>query len=109
MDFRSNRKSTNKNKWLIVGGVVATVLLVIGLIIGYSYWQAEERREQADVTAYSFVEALENQDYEEISSMLSDSSLEDVNYTREEVQERYETIYGGIGASELLICSDLVL
>lgn len=103
MDFRSNRKSTNKNKWLIVGGVVATVLLVIGLIIGYSYWQAEERREQADVTAYSFVEALENQDYEEISSMLSDSSLEDVNYTREEVQERYETIYGGIGASELSV------
>lgn len=101
MDLRSNRKQTNK--WLVVGGVVLATVLIIGLIIGYNYWQQQKRKEQAEATATLFIEALEKQDYEEISSLVSEISLEDIDYTRQEVRDRYETVYGGIGATELSI------
>ena len=56
MDLRSNRKQTNK--WLVVGGVVLATVLIIGLIIGYNYWQQQKRKEQAEATATLFIEAL---------------------------------------------------
>ncbi len=102
MGESSKPGAQHKNrKWLIIGGVFAVILLTIGGVTGYTYWQGEQRKEQAHQTAQTFVEALENQDYEQLSAMLSESSLEEAAYTREEVVERYETIYGGIGASEL--------
>lgn len=103
MDLRTDRKKKNKNTGLIVGGIVLAIGLIISSVIGFNYWQSEKRKEQADATATLFVEALENQDYEEVSSLLSDTSLEEIAYTKEEVQERYETIYGGIGSSNLKI------
>lgn len=101
MKNSSRRNELTRNKGLIIGVMLAAVILVIGGLVGYTYWRAEQRRQQADETAHTFAEAVENQDYEQLSAMISESSLEEVDYTREEVQERYQTIYGGIGASEL--------
>ena len=107
--MRINRKNSNKNKWLIIGGVVLAAFLFMGSFIGYNYWQDEQRRKEAEETGSVFVEALENQNYEEISSMISEASLEEVGYTRQEVEERYETIYGGVGASNLKIEKDQII
>ena len=73
--MRINRKNSNKNKWLIIGGVVLAAFLFMGSFIGYNYWQDEQRRKEAEETGSVFVEALENQNYEEISSMISEASL----------------------------------
>lgn len=94
-------RSKGLNKTLIISLVIAAVVLIVGIIIGYNYWQAEQREKQANETAELFIESLENQDYEQYTAMLSAPSLEEVNYTKEEVQERYDTIYGGIGASDI--------
>jgi len=101
MDRRTNPERSNRRKWLIIGGVLTVIVLVVGAVIGYTYWQDEQRSNQAVEAGQRFVENVENQNYEEIAAMLSESSLEEKNYTREEVQERYQTIFGGIGASDL--------
>jgi len=97
---RSNTQN-NKKKWLYIGIGVAALILVIGAIIGYNYWASEQRQARAEETAQSFINHLENQNYEDLSGLVSAASLEDADYTRAEVQERYETIYGGLGAAEL--------
>ncbi len=97
MDSTQDHKKSNKKR-LIIGGSIITVVLV--LVLGF-YWRDQQRTEQARQSAQSFVEALEKQDYEQLASLVSPTSLAEINYTPEEVQERYRTIYGGIGASEL--------
>lgn len=85
-------------KWVWIAAGVAVIVVAVAAVIGYNYWNAQQRAEQANETVQSFVTALENEDYQQVSGLVSASSLEEIDYTAEEVQERYETIYGGIGA-----------
>ena len=97
------RSTKNKNKkWLYIGIAVAAVVLIIGAIFGYNYWSQVRREEQANQTAQNFIAQIEDQNYKNLAASVSESSLEKTGYSREEVQERYETIYGGIGASDIV-------
>lgn len=97
------RSTKNKNKkWLYIGIAVAAVVLIVGAIFGYNYWSQVRREEQANQTAQNFIAQIEDQNYKNLAASVSESSLEETGYSREEVQERYETIYGGIGASDII-------
>lgn len=100
-NYSQKNNGRGNKKWIWIGSVAAVVVLIIAAIVGYNYWSNQQREEQANETAQSFVEALENQDYQHLSTLVSTSSLEEIEYTPEEVQERYETIYGGIGAADI--------
>lgn len=94
-------KQENK-KWVYIGTAVATLVLIVAGIVGYNYWTQKQREEQANEAAQSFIDALENQDYEQLSTLVSPSSLEEIDYSKEDVQERYETIYGGVDATDII-------
>jgi len=103
MKNRTGRRKNQRNKkpFYLIIGIIAAVLVAIAIFFGYNYWRNEQRKEQANQTALAFVEALENQEYEELTSFISNSSIEEIGYTKEEVQERYTTIYDGIGVNEV--------
>jgi len=98
---RNNKLGNNKRRY--IGIAVISVLLVLSLVIGYRYWTSKQRKEHAQETANSFIYALEDQDYNQLANTLSSSSLEEIGYTKEKVEERYIAIYGGIGADDLEI------
>lgn len=110
--FQKNNQPSNK-KWLfILLGVVLFLAIAGGGYIAFSRWQeqqaAQRRLEEAEATVNQYIAALEEQNVEQLASLLSEASLEGVEYTREEVQARYEAIFSGIGASEIE-ASDVLL
>jgi len=99
--MKRSSKQNNRNRWLYLGIGAVVLLLIIGGVVGYNYWQSEQRNERANETVQTFTNHLENQNYADLSEIISPSSLEEIDYTREDVEERYETIYGGIGAANV--------
>lgn len=99
--FSRKKNKLGNKKGQYIGIAIVSILLVIATVIGYKYWADKQRKEKANEVANSFVEALEVQDYEQLTDTLSPSSLEEIEYTKEKVEERYATIYGGIGAKDL--------
>lgn len=101
----SFRKRSKLKIWLIILGSIVAVLVIVGGYIGFSRWQerqaAERRYNEAERVADAYTEALESQNMEEYALLLSASSLQEAGYSAEELQERYETIYSGIGASNI--------
>ena len=99
--FFQKKKYQDRKKWMYVGIATASIFLVLALVLGYKYWTEKQRKEQANETSELFIDALETQNYEQLSSSISPTSLEEIDYTKEEVQERYETIYGGVGVNDV--------
>src|SRR5699024_1402709 len=97
---RKNSKQDNK-KWLYIRIGIASIALILASVFGYRYWAKKQRKEQANEIADLFIESLEAQDYAQLVNAISAPSLEKIDYTKEKVIERYETIYGGIGVSEV--------
>ena len=101
--MKNTRKKSEKKRplWLLIAIIVAVLALIGVGIIGYSIW-AEARDEKAAMeVADSFITALEKQDYTAMSQLVSEESLTAIDYTKESMAERYETVYGGVGAAEL--------
>lgn len=101
--MKNTRKKSEKKRplWLLIAIIVAVLALIGVGIIGYSIW-AEARDEKAAMeVAASFITALEKQDYTAMSQLVSEESLTTIDYTKESMAERYETVYGGVGAAEL--------
>lgn len=92
---KSDKQKNKKRIWLIFG--MGAVVIAVAAIFGYRYWNTQQRQTKANETAQAFVDALEKEDYQRLSELVSPSSLEENGYTAEELQERYETIYGGVG------------
>lgn len=98
-NFRKKNKQKSTTKWLILAATA--VILIVSVILGYNYWRDEQTKTQAHETAMTFIEALEERDYQRLAEMFSSASLEKINYTKEEAQERYETIFNGIGVTDI--------
>lgn len=98
--FQKNEQSGRK-KWMYIGIAIASIFLLLAFVLGYRYWTEKQRKEQANEASDLFIEALETQNYEQLITTLSPTSLEEIDYTTEEVQERYETIYGGVGVNNV--------
>lgn len=109
--MKNTRKKSEKKRplWLLIAIIVAVLALIGVGIIGYSIW-AEARDEKAAMeVADSFITALEEQDYTAMSQLVSEESLTAIDYTKESMAERYETVYGGVGAAELNASDDITV
>lgn len=88
-------------KWLYILATVTAVALILIAVVGYNYWSAAQREERAQETADHFIELVEGQEYEQLANFVSETSLEEIDYSVQDVQERYETVYGGVGVGEI--------
>lgn len=108
MKNRNNPKGKKLPLWAIISIVIVFLAVIGGGIIGYTAWTEARDEKAAQKAADMFIAALEKQDYVAISEVVSEESLTEIDYTKKSMVERYETVYGGIGAAELTV-SDLKL
>lgn len=77
---------------------------VIGYFF-YSNWQAnqeaQKRQSQAEDLFFNYLDALKSKNTAELVTLFSEESINESSYTREEIGERYDAIFSGIGASNL--------
>lgn len=85
--------------WGIIGIAVLALVLVAGGGTGYYIWARQREKDAANEAVNAYITALEEQDYSAMSEAVSQSSLDAIDYTREIMAERYETVYGGVGVS----------
>lgn len=104
----SNKKGKKLPLWALISIAVAVLLVIGGGIIGYATWTEARDEKAAQKAADTFIAALEKQDYAAMSEVVSEESLTEIDYTKKSMAERYETVYGGVGAAELTV-SDLKL
>ncbi|WP_051912400.1 penicillin-binding transpeptidase domain-containing protein [Carnobacterium funditum] len=104
-DTKRNQK-TKRPLWMMITAIILVSALIIGGGTGYYFWSKQKDEKAAQQTVDSFIHSLEKQDYSAMSKLVSESTLEKIGYTKDDMEKRYETIYGGIGASDLSV-SDL--
>lgn len=103
-----NKKGKKLPLWAIISIVVVLIAIIIGGFFGYKAWAEARDEKAAQKTADTFIAALEKQDYTAMSQEVSEESLTAIDYTKESMAERYEVVYGGVGAAELKV-SDLTV
>lgn len=97
--MRQNQKRTFPT-W----GIIALVVVLIAAGgLGYVFWSKQHDEKLAQKAVEDYTQALEKQDYSAMSKMVTTASLEKIGYTKEQMIERYENIYGGIGASNIKV------
>lgn len=99
----TNRRDKKLPLWAIISIVVALLAVIGGGIYGYTAWAESRDEKAAQKTADTFIAALEKQNYKVMSKVVSEESLTAIDYTKESMAERYETVYGGVGAAELKV------
>ncbi|WP_080145426.1 penicillin-binding protein PBP4(5) [Marinilactibacillus piezotolerans] len=105
---RTPNHSSNKSKkvWLIPLIIVLVIAVAVGGYFGYQSWQssqaAQRRQAQAEDLTEEYLAALRQVDMESFVPLLSESSISDSANTREEIGERYQTIFSAIGAGNLM-------
>lgn len=92
-----NKKAANKLP-LIIGGVV---LLLIAGFFGVRYYQASQVKQHGEETVKAFVKGLQKGDYSAVTKNLNADSLKNSGYSKAEVQEKYQSIFTGISASNI--------
>lgn len=98
-----NKKGKKLPLWAIISIVVALLAVIGGGIYGYTVWAEARDEKAAQKKTDTFIAALEIQDYTAMSKVVSEKSLTAIDYTKESMIERYETVYGGVGAAELKV------
>lgn len=102
---RFKEKKKNKKVWLIPLVIAAVILGLIGSYWLYNNWQAnkeaQKRQAQAEELLQGYLDALTENDMAKFVTLLSEDSINDVPYNREEIRERYKTIFSGIGAANI--------
>ncbi len=105
----TNKKGKKLPLWAIIGIIVALLVVIGGGIYGYRDWSEAREEKAAMEVAASFITALEKQDYTAMSQVVSEESLTAIDYTKESMAERYEVVYGGVGAAELKVLDGITV
>lgn len=106
-NMRNQPKASNKKLLGIVFGLVVLVLLSIGGYLYYRNWKAErlaiERRNEVETLIEDHLEAKASTSFDEYVETLSDKDVTGEGYTKEELAERYEVVFGSVGVDQLEI------
>lgn len=102
---RSSRK-TKKNKLpIIIGGII--IVLIAGFFSIRTY-QTNQIKKQGEKTVTAFVKTLQDGTYQKTAKNLTAISIKKSGYTKEQVIEKYQSVFSGIGASNIKL-DDLVV
>lgn len=101
---RANKKSNKPVIWIGLA-LILVIALSIGGYFWYRNWQAEQqaiqRQEAVETLTKSYLANYQETDYESFVEKLTPESVKAEGYTKEELSERYATVYEGIGAENI--------
>lgn len=95
-----------KKKWLVPTVIATLLVAVVGGFFAYSSYTENKKQEAYDHLRNTWVEALSTQNFEELPSLVSKASLEEANYTAEDLIEKYTNLFGGIDVPNMNITVD---
>lgn len=96
---RRKRRRTRGKKWLLP--LIITLVILLGAGIVFVIWHVMSNRVRPEDTVTRYFSLLNEGKYEEMYSLLSDSSQKDVS--KEDFISRNQNIYEGIGAADIKI------
>ncbi|MDO0918997.1 MULTISPECIES: penicillin-binding transpeptidase domain-containing protein [unclassified Enterococcus] len=93
-----NEKPAKKPKRFVWLALPAALLVLGGGYYGYTVYQDRQEEAAAKKALTSFIDALADQKYSDLPAFVSEDSLASTGFTADEVSEKYEAIFTGIGA-----------
>lgn len=93
-----NEKPAKKPKRFVWLALPAALLVLGGGYYGYTVYQDRQEEAAAKKALTSFIDALADQKYSDLSAFVSEDSLASTGFTADEVSAKYEAIFTGIGA-----------
>ncbi|QQU16204.1 penicillin-binding transpeptidase domain-containing protein [Enterococcus casseliflavus] len=93
-----NEKPAKKPKRFVWLALPAALLVLGGGYYGYTIYQDRQEEAAAKKALTSFIDAISDQKYSDLSALLTEESLESTGFTADEVSAKYEAIFTGIGA-----------
>ncbi|WP_034302251.1 penicillin-binding protein PBP4(5) [Alkalibacterium sp. AK22] len=102
----SRKPKSTKGLWITLA-VILLVVLSIGGWLFYSRWRADQlaqqRQEAVEETVNSMLAAKSDAAFDSYVSYMSPETLEEFGYSPDELAERYEMIFQGIGANDIRV------
>lgn len=102
-----NRRSSGPQtkggkKWpLIIGGVV--IVLGVGGFFAYRAYSSSQNLQAAETTVTEFTDNLIAADYEALPELLVTDEAQKSDYSDQEIIDKYQAVYGGVGAENLSV------
>ncbi|OFI50542.1 penicillin-binding protein [Floricoccus tropicus] len=90
----------NKKSLAIASGI-AIVVLAVGGYLFYQHQREVKAQNAREDVINKFVSILNEQDFEDLSVILDKDSLKKIDFSTDEVIEKYKNVYGGITASNV--------
>lgn len=97
MAMTRDRKQ-KKTNWLGIGIGAVAVLAVAGGGVYYALSKRSPYKEVQD----AYIAALEKQDYQKMSQQLSAASIKESGYEKQEIVDKYDTIFNGLGIQNVV-------
>ena len=91
-------KPAKKPKRFVWLALPAALLVLGGGYYGYTVYQNRQEEAAAKKVLNSFIGAISDQKYSDLSALLTEESLESNGFNADEVSAKYEAIFTGIGA-----------
>ncbi|MHC5249338.1 penicillin-binding protein PBP4(5) [Enterococcus sp. LJL90] len=89
-------------KWpLIIGGVV--IVLGVGGFFGYRAYSSSQNLQAAKKVVADFTDSLTAADYEALPDLLVSDESQKSDYSDQEIVEKYQAVYGGVGAENISV------
>ncbi|SFC25241.1 penicillin-binding protein [Alkalibacterium subtropicum] len=110
---RKQWKASNRKVFGIAAGIAVFILISISGYFYYRNWQEEqlalERREEIEGLVDEYLDAKASTRFKEYVDTLSEGLVSAEGYTRQELAERYETVFQAIGVDTLDITDREIL
>lgn len=100
---RRTTPKPQKKTWLYIAISLGLLAAGAGGFFFYQQYQEKQQATQAEKALVSFTNTLKKEDFSKITDVLSADSLKKVEFTKEEVEQKYSSIYEGIGAAGISV------
>lgn len=91
----------NKKKWWIIGISALIIVLIAGGVTFFVLNKSADK--QAKNAAEEFTNQLAVQKYTQLGDQVTSKSLKDLGFTKKEMEEKYETIFNGLGVKNIKV------
>ncbi|EUJ26280.1 hypothetical protein LMUR_13809 [Listeria grayi FSL F6-1183] len=96
-----NKKKSKKPIWISIGIVAALIIIAAGVFLFIHF--KNRALNEATAVSESFTKNLQKQEYAKLKNDVNSASLKKVAFTKQEMVDKYQTVYNGIGAKDIKI------